>query len=126
MFEELEKVYETMMGDLKIKAEATIMSALQKVFEGDNPPYCISWTQYAPYFNDGDECVFGVNDIEVFLTEEDFDEYDYSDRDNPVVGELYNFSRSELGEQIFKSVFGNHSKVVVTKDGFEVEEYDHD
>ena len=28
----------------------------------------IRWTQYTPYFNDGDECVFSVNDPEVELS----------------------------------------------------------
>lgn len=29
----------------------------------------ITWTQYTPYFNDGDACVFGVNDLVIHIKE---------------------------------------------------------
>jgi hypothetical protein len=44
----------------------------------------IAWTQYTPYFNDGDECVFSVNEPTFILGGFDPDEevdsvYDYED-----------------------------------------------
>lgn len=32
------------------------------IFESIPEVSSFSWTQYSPYFNDGDECVFGVNE----------------------------------------------------------------
>jgi hypothetical protein len=40
------------------------------------------WTQYTPYFNDGDPCIFGVNElwaVPVGTSEEDEDEERYHD-----------------------------------------------
>jgi hypothetical protein len=34
----------------------------------------ITWTQYSPYFNDGDECVFSVHDLQFKLKDEEVDE----------------------------------------------------
>lgn len=39
----------------------------------------VRWTQYTPYFNDGEACVFGVNSAEVLLTVEANDEVDEED-----------------------------------------------
>lgn len=36
--------------------------------------YAIHWTQYTPHFNDGEECVFRVNDINIAFTEEGYDD----------------------------------------------------
>ena len=41
--------------------------ALQKIlkeyFKENKDVLCIFWDQYTPYFNDGEECVFSVNDV---------------------------------------------------------------
>lgn len=38
------------------------LSLIKKVFENKNIK-AIYWTQYTPYFNDGEACVFRVNDL---------------------------------------------------------------
>jgi len=125
----LTEQYEAMVKTLQEQANATIADMLAQIFDGNSPPYCVSWTQYTPYFNDGDECTFGVNDFDVYLTEDDFDEDDYDSYSNgvyPLLDELSAFTQTELGEQTFKVAFGDHSKVIVRKDGIEILEYNHD
>jgi len=41
-----------------------LFKELAKEFWDKNPGLtAVKWTQYTPYFNDGDACVFGVNDV---------------------------------------------------------------
>ena len=52
------------------------------------------WTQYTPYFNDGEPCVFSVgepwfrtiDDVKGKTSDPDDDEYDYEDDDSYTVG----------------------------------------
>ena len=115
-----------------------------KQFMVDNPEIeAIRWTQYIPWFNDGEPCLFAVNEIK-FSTEKtvENDEGDYEDGfvydnesndsdDNYVTETTYqNFETlSEIlhdSEDSLQYAFGDHVQVTVTKDGIDVEEYEHD
>jgi hypothetical protein len=39
----------------------------------------IRWTQYTPYYNDGDPCIFGVNECALGLLADEYDEDDEDD-----------------------------------------------
>lgn len=142
------------------------------------------WTQYTPYFNDGDECTFSAHTSDADINE--FNEYD-SDEGDLIKGEnLYAISEKYVGktleneeevrqnqayvadggyehyknakigeygyvvnpqkydeeafqivsnvkaflqnfdDDILKAMFGDHVKVIVTRDGVNTEEYNHD
>ena len=90
----------------------------------------VSWAQYTPYFNDGSECYFSVNDAYINGTDEygdDNSEYDETletastGARQAVYAVLGDFDHEE-----FKEIFGDHVKVVVTRDGVSVQPYDHD
>ena len=36
------------------------------------------------------------------------------------------FAQSDTGRDLFKDIFGDHAAVLVTREGIDVEEYDHD
>lgn len=86
------------------------------------------WRQYTPYFNDGDECTFGVcqgyDDI-------DINEVNYWDDENreerkPVYEELSDILTS-VPEEFYKDLFGDHVEVIINRNGaVETEEYEHD
>ena len=97
-----------------------------KLFE-DNPDLVkITWRQYTPYFNDGDTCVFSANhtyaDVFTKATSEDEDECLENVGDFPKVEE---FLEQFTDDDMF-ALFGDHVKVIVTSEGIEVEDYDHD
>ena len=90
-----------------------------------------AWTQYTPYFNDGDPCEFSAH-VDYPEVNDDEEFFYYSDsKKKPtdpftvaglaVVEFLKAFSGDDLEE-----MFGDHCKVTVTREGVEVEEYDHD
>lgn len=110
-----------------------------------------SWTQYTPYFNDGDTCEFSAHTDYIFLNVpyEKTEYYDgpYYSYDGD--GDLWDYEVSKpyrnedvteeqeiatdiiellgsLGDEILKDLFGDHARVVVTRDGATAQEYDHD
>lgn len=109
------------------------------------------WTQYSPHFNDGDECVFGVNSDYTYINGEHEDDTDLLDwrisyylegdkkyanllTENPELDidlykSLQEFKKvlNAVPEEFLESLFGNHKKVTVYADGkTESEYYDHD
>lgn len=105
------------------------------------------WNQYTPYFNDGEECVFGVNADYIYINgryEEDFNgEDDFFNEthgwgQNKVGNPFYIKEEAEVFQQIkeilksipdefYRNLFGDHVTVTVKSDGtIETEEYDHD
>ena len=153
-FEDLKKdidldAYEKMQKDIRENAVRIISKKFKQIFEDFNEVQAVVWVQYAPYFNDGEPCIFSVNELNFKLTkdnteaevdeDEDADEYeddDYSDyawesdvKDSKSpVGQaekmLNDFAQSL--ENIFEEAFGSDSLVICTREGFEVREYEHD
>ena len=94
----------------------------------------VQWTQYAPYFNDGEACVFSVHDFNFHtgepLTEEEVEEIDsypeWDDvpkRNDDAIEELTSLNIDDL----LQSVFGDDCMVVATRDGeFKVSDVSHD
>jgi hypothetical protein len=123
----------------------------------------IKWTQYTPYFNDGDECTFSRHDFWGFVFPSDNDggfvqgsieDNDYpedatwcigngstwggpSDEANAYYGhaqltklvadyrELVKVLDT-IGDEIYREAFGDHVQIVVTRQGVDVEEYEHE
>lgn len=111
----------------------------------------VRWTQYTPYFNDGEPCEFrlgephakAIGDDESGDYEDGFvDSFQtgYYDRElrtyvrNPVPEHLVaaeealrEFSRAFWDfEEFLEVTFGDHARVTATKAGFNVEFYHHD
>jgi len=96
-----------------------------KVLFEQNPTLVkFGWTQYTPYWNDG------LSDPKVLFVDEDEDLYEeryYDDGEegykpyNTLVDFLSNFDEKDV-----EMLFGDHCEVIVTRDGVQVEEYEHD
>lgn len=131
------------------KAQNAMRIAFGEFFAANPDIDQIAWTQYTPHFNDGDECIFGVNDMFFTLTTDNTDLADlsYEDEDDSCYGaSFWSADKKEvdliaeqrqafaqfkkeintLPDEIFKNSFGDHVKVIATKNGFDVEEYEHD
>ncbi|MGW2713699.1 hypothetical protein ACWC4J_32700, partial [Streptomyces sp. NPDC001356] len=65
------------------------------------------WTQYTPYFNDGDVCEFGVNELWVRTTEEidteecEYDSYDLELWGHPSLGRKRGEYRGEWPRRVW-------------------------
>lgn len=127
------------------------MKEIFKQFWDENPGVnVITWTQYAPYFADGDPCIFSVNDLTFSnATEEaDIDELNWGEYDGEneniwscadysaksvaknvdglnadSVIALCSFMSSDPMEDVLEDVFGSDNKIVATRDGFVTTDY---
>lgn len=88
------------------------------------------WTQYTPYFNDGDECTFSARTDYGYI-KRDGDEYesedvsfdvDSEDKDVAAIGKLMH----EFEDDDYKFMFGDHCEVTASREGVTAEEYSHD
>lgn len=111
----------------------------------------IKWTQFTPYFNDGDACIFSVNDP-TFSNADDaslvnpWGEYEGDEDDagnvfcfqgtyglpkelkgkKALISAMDKLICDEAMEDVMLAAFGDHAVVTVTADGIDVEEYEHD
>lgn len=134
----------------KLKADAEKLmqekgkDALQEMFSEffkKNPTVeAVHWSQYTPYFNDGDACNFSVNGFAARIKgldpeEDHFSwscdyEYNgwltpsYNKRDD--IGNALCKLETEMDDDVLLAVFGDHVEVTATPEGFEVDEYSHD
>lgn len=67
--ERMKAVKKEMEEVAKTEGKAMVKSALKDIFDKFPEIKAIRWTQYTPYFNDGDACTFSVNEVELTFTE---------------------------------------------------------
>lgn len=125
MIENLNKAreaYEKQLESLGKDAQKAVAEALGALIpEGK----VLVWTQYTPYFNDGDACIFGVNDAYLQDASED-DDYSAYDGEWKLPDDLKEAWRSLPGD-LMENAFGDHVKVWIKHGGaFDVSEYSHD
>jgi hypothetical protein len=86
---ELKSLAEELKSVLKRQQEVAqrlLEDGFQEVFNEFPDVYAITWNQYTPFFNDGDECVFRIGGYNI-LSEEAF-----RDEDHDRYDEMYAFS----------------------------------
>lgn len=132
-------------------AQALFKETTKEFFDKNPNVTAIVWTQYTPYFNDGDTCEFSVHDA-TFTNAPDphnvrWGEYDGDEEVAADGSEIFAWegwgeapvdlntemckafdrmiNSSEM-EDVMKAMFGDHVKVVATREGFDVDDYDHD
>lgn len=159
--EEFDKLLEE-QAELRTKFQAKaqeLFKSVTKDFFDKNPGVqAIVWTQYTPFFNDGDTCVFGVNDpyftnataeqLEDFTAWGEYEgedenvwsesswgfkyemerhpEKDFSGIDMAMVNKFATMIQSSEMEDVMEAMFGDHVRVTATRDGFDVDDHDHD
>lgn len=123
---------------------------IKSFFEEVPEVQAIIWSQYTPYFNDGDPCVFGIGDI-FYVTKN----FDIEDRKSPyyyvddeygcirtyawcadeasefISDEKYNRVKEFTkiitdNEDLMEELYGDPAAVYITKDSVIVDEYEHD
>lgn len=84
----------------------------------------IRWTQYTPYFNDGDECTFSANVWDIAINDDEMYE---GAEENSQPADEFSAALKEIPSEMLKDIFGDHVEVTIKRDGtIETEEYEHD
>lgn len=131
-------------AEMKEHGKAAVLGELKAFFD-KHPNTSIQWRQYAPYFNDGEECVFGVHGVGVVPpmkgddddNENDFDSWsikyhikkgDAAPWMTPSIADDLEVLERLLysSEDLLKAAFGDHVRIIANIDGIEVESYEHD
>jgi Fe-S-cluster formation regulator IscX/YfhJ len=138
---DLVKEMEAFKKEYQKKGQKILQTAFTQFFDENPSIQTITWSQYTPYFNDGDECVFRINGFYCSakkLTAEDInspydlegyedDENDGYKWDSPARKKVQAFEKLlQPLEEVFKELFDDHVWVIATEDGFEVNEYEHE
>jgi hypothetical protein len=119
----------------------------REVFEQHPKLQGIRITAYTPYWCDGGPCEYGVSDPYIRFEGADTEELSHrSFVDDDGYFEIYDYEGCDekypdgaveackaaealvksISEEDFKSLFGDHVQVTITRDGVETEEYEHD
>lgn len=144
MFEALQAKSDALKAQMEElrKEAAAAMKPMLIAFMNETPQVkAVKWTQYTPYFNDGDACTFSVNDPEFYFEGDDQEDEGHG---------IWSIGRADCGpkpeqcsaetaeacaafvkalggmDDALETLFGDHCKVIVTAEGVEVDEYDHD
>lgn len=150
-YDNLISEYQRVRTEFQTKAQAVFREMTKELFDANPGIKAIVWTQYTPYFNDGDTCEFRVNDLYFTNAEgEDLDDVSawgdyegdnedvrvfstwemkknqFSGVDSKVANEFESMFNSNEMQDILEEMFGDHVQVVGTRDGFSVTEYEHD
>ena len=149
--EEIKKLKKEML-----EASNKIFTDLTKTIFEDHPKVeSFGWSQYTPYFNDGDTCTFSANTDWIYINGNPVDESDWVDETKitnygtwnrekkeyegrtEVANLDYDPELSKATEEIkeflsnfendfFMSQFGDHAEITITANGVSVDEYEHD
>jgi hypothetical protein len=142
------KAVKKQINDLKKDAAKKVKElfhvAVAELFKENPKLTSISWTQYTPYFNDGDTCEFssghdycdinGVNEDDWEDEDEDEEDSESEDSELPEVTEAEMKVLKKVVSDFMKhwddddmyDLFGDHVQVTVTAKGIETEDYEHE
>lgn len=122
------QAFEAKINAMKQEFKALFQERVNMLFGAVPDLEAIEIIQYTPYFMDGDVCEFSISTVS-FYDEEDFDsDYDY-DFDSPSEQQSLKDALNRFiyaNEELMKSMYGDHARIVITREGTEVEEYDHE
>lgn len=148
--------FDTMKSEIKLfrermkaEGEKFFLEQSKELFKENPNLVKFAWRQYTPYFNDGDPCVFrAALDYPSILLQGDvvkdeegnpLPEYDedawmdgeigFDDDDKSEPAQIHQNVVDFLGQfddEDVENFFGDHCQIVVSREGIEIEEYEHD
>jgi hypothetical protein len=144
-FEEIKSRMQQARKEMEEQAKTVFHEEMQVIFATYPELMDVSWTQYTPYFADGDVCefschathsvhinCFGPNPEEPTI--ETDDEYknkwpkysgSASKWETKAANEIVALINA-LGDDMMQFIFGDHVKVIVGRDKVVVEDYEHE
>lgn len=152
---ERQKEINELKKDLHKKSEEAFFKGAKQIIDSCPDLKSVSWNQYTPYFNDGDETIFSANTDYLKVNGDYVEDGDtlrptivvnrgtwnrekriYEGRvENP--NPNYNKNLSETVDKMteflgifendfYKTQFGDHTTVTITTNGVDTEDYEHD
>lgn len=128
----------------KMKMQEEFKKTVKEFFDNCPGVKSIVWVQYTPYFNDGEPCVFQIGDTSFSNADPDKvspwgeleDEedglwaaaYRYADHLDKNQAEYCNKFAKMVNQldEVMEEMFGDHVRINVTREGFDIQDYIHD
>lgn len=115
--------------DAKKKMTETVTAAINPMFDSFFEKYptleSFSWTQYTPYFNDGDTCQFSVHSWPDINETAEWD-IAHGTPEYEISKDIGSFL-AKVPEEVFLDLYGDHSRITIKRLGEPViEDYEHD
>lgn len=154
MFEQLTQIsekHQTFLAQLDIQTrqwffsikgevEKAVKDTLKEFFAMYPEVKKIRWTQYTPFFNDGDPCVFGIRELEVQFglfplkkgkdqkkSDDWYHGWELKEPSNMIVSLKQLDKILASLKEILKEIFGDQVRVIADPEKMEIEEYnEHD
>jgi len=120
--------FEAKVEQLRKDFQTLFQERVKIIFDAVPDLESIEIIQYTPYFMDGDACEFSIHSVSFYNEEEADSDWDY-DFDSPsdqqslkdaLKGFIY------TNENLMRDMFGDHAKIIITREGTQVNEYEHD
>lgn len=161
-FDKLLEEQRELRARFQVKAQELFKQTTKEFFDKNPGITAVIWTQYTPYFNDGDTCEFSVHDpYFTNANEEQMEDItrwgEYEGNEEGVwseaeyvltsTGEYASNHRAEMNlqgidvasisrfsrllqssemEEVLQETFGDHVRIVATRNGFNIDDCDHD
>jgi len=101
-------------------AEAELKIAFLEIFKKFPDLKTFAWTQYTPYFNDGEPCYFSVNTYSIEINGN-------WDSGNSKIEKAVTEVLERIDSETMETLFGDHVQVTVNWDGsIKTSEHSHD
>lgn len=135
----MQRKIQRMEQELNKEFKGALEESFKEFFRNHPNVKTLSWTQYTPYFNDGDACYFSYNDLtwypctievggqEIECDQPGDDPWWKTKEGQAAMKDVESLnSFMSKFEDALKSLFGDHVEVTASDKGFEVEEHYHD
>lgn len=132
-------------NNMKKTGRDALAEAFKEFFNLNPDITALKWSQYTPYFNDGDPCTFRRHEMEIQSplardkysekngqepdTEAFYDDYCLTEESQrELTSSLKSLGELEdiLDDELMETVFGDGVTVIATIDGFEIDQCDHE
>lgn len=126
----VQKLNDERVALVQAQGQAALGGAFKELFEKHETLESVTWAQYTPYFNDGDSCMFSVHGFRNAKTTdgEEHEEPSYGDKLSPaIVADLKAIENAIRGlGSTMELIFGDHKEITASRNGFSVDDCDHD
>ncbi len=137
--QELKQKQSELRKQIKEASQVFFKYATKDLFTQHPKLESFRWTQYTPYFNDGDECTFSVHkddldfvfdgaeveDVSTWTINHEKYGKDYVPEFKAAALQAFDLM-GQMDDEVLKQLFGDHVEVICTKDGAEASSYSHD
>ena len=121
-YDDLNQRIRDLRAQMTVQSKEILEQVVADLFDTCPEVHQIHWTQYTPYFNDGEECMFGVNEI-CWLLKSDLDDWDDDFYDGSSIVTAENVKSAEKDLEEVRKYLQDPEKWRVEKYGAHAQSY---